>query len=64
MELQQDTVFVTGLPEDVNEDSLAGHFGSIGVIKVGFPQFQISSLKELSRSLDICSIVITLTFND
>ena len=34
METQVDTVFVTGLPPDVTEDDLAGHFGSIGLIKV------------------------------
>ena len=34
MELQQDTIFVQGLPDDVTEEGLAQHFGSIGVIKV------------------------------
>jgi RNA recognition motif-containing protein len=30
----QDTVFISGLPDDVSEDQLVSHFGSIGVIKV------------------------------
>ena len=34
IEVQQDTVFVQGLPESVTEDQLASHFGSIGIIKV------------------------------
>lgn len=29
-----DTIFVSGLPEDIDEDGLVQHFGSIGVIKV------------------------------
>lgn len=28
-----DTIFVSGLPEDIDEDGLVQHFGSIGVIK-------------------------------
>lgn len=30
----QDTVFVSGLPEDATEAQIAEYFGSIGVIKV------------------------------
>jgi len=30
----QDTVFISGLPDDISEDQLVSHFGSIGVIKV------------------------------
>lgn len=30
----QDTVFVSGLPEGVNEDELSNYFGAIGVIKM------------------------------
>ncbi|UYV68396.1 FUS [Cordylochernes scorpioides] len=33
-EEQKDTIFVSGLPEDVGETDLAEHFGSIGVIKI------------------------------
>jgi hypothetical protein len=29
-----DMVYVTGLPENVTEEDIAGYFGSIGVIKV------------------------------
>jgi len=29
-----DTIFVTGLNEEITEDALVNHFGSIGVIKV------------------------------
>lgn len=29
-----DTIFVSGLPEDIDVDGLVQHFGSIGVIKV------------------------------
>lgn len=31
-----DTIFVSGLPEDIVEDGLVQHFGSIGVIKVRY----------------------------
>lgn len=31
---QADQIFVSGLPEDVNEDQLHDFFGSIGLIKV------------------------------
>lgn len=36
-ELQEtpDTVFITGLSENIVEEDLMAHFGSIGVIKVG-----------------------------
>ena len=34
MEIQQDTVFITGMDRNVSEDDLAQHFGSIGIIKV------------------------------
>jgi RNA-binding protein FUS len=30
----QDTVFISGLPDDISEDQLVSHFGSIGVIKI------------------------------
>lgn len=31
----QDTVFISGLPENVSEDELSNYFGAIGIIKVG-----------------------------
>jgi RNA recognition motif-containing protein len=31
-----DTIFVSGLPDDILEDGLVQHFGSIGVIKVRY----------------------------
>ena len=31
---QTDTIFVSGLPDDVDENELARFFGSIGIIKV------------------------------
>lgn len=36
--IQQDTVFVSGMNPDCNEDEIAQHFGSIGVIKVSDSQ--------------------------
>ena len=36
MEIQQDTIFVSGMGEDCTEEAMVQHFGSIGVIKVGF----------------------------
>ncbi|ORY53836.1 RNA-binding domain-containing protein, partial [Rhizoclosmatium globosum] len=30
---QEDTIYITGLPDTVTEDSLAQHFGQIGIIK-------------------------------
>lgn len=35
MEIQQDTIFVSGMGEDCTEEAMVQHFGSIGVIKVG-----------------------------
>lgn len=32
--IQVDTVFVSGMSPDLNEDDIAQHFGSIGIIKV------------------------------
>jgi RNA recognition motif-containing protein len=29
-----DTVYINNLPQDVTEDKLAAHFGSIGIIKM------------------------------
>ena len=34
MEVQQDTIFVSGMGEDCSEEGMVQHFGSIGVIKV------------------------------
>lgn len=34
MEIQQDTIFVSGCGEDCSEEAMVQHFGSIGVIKV------------------------------
>ena len=31
---QEDTIFVSGMPDNVTEDDVKAHFGSIGVIKV------------------------------
>lgn len=32
--MQEDTIFVSGMPDDASEDDVKDHFGSIGVIKV------------------------------
>ena len=34
MTIQQDTIFVQGLPTDIDEVSLSQYFGQIGIIKV------------------------------
>lgn len=34
MVVQEDTVFVSGMDSDINEDDIANHFGAIGIIKV------------------------------
>lgn len=39
MVTQEDTVFVAGMDPSITEDDIAGHFGSIGVIKVTFINF-------------------------
>ena len=36
MEIQHDTIFVSGMGQDCSEQMLIEHFGSIGVIKVCF----------------------------
>ncbi|CAG2121662.1 unnamed protein product, partial [Medioppia subpectinata] len=33
-DMNQDTVFISGLPDDISEDQLASHYGSIGMIKI------------------------------
>ena len=40
MQQQLDTIFVQGLPQSITEQSLAAHFGAIGVIKVTSPVLQ------------------------
>lgn len=32
--MQEDTIFVSGMPTNASEDDIKEHFGSIGVIKV------------------------------
>lgn len=34
-DVENDTIFISGMPLDVTEDQLSTHFGSIGIIKVG-----------------------------
>jgi RNA recognition motif-containing protein len=34
MEVQEDTIYVSGLPDDVDEAAIAEYFGQIGIIKV------------------------------
>lgn len=34
MVVQEDTVFVSGMDSSINEEEIADHFGSIGIIKV------------------------------
>ena len=33
-DMENDTIFISGMPLDVTEDQLSSHFGSIGIIKV------------------------------
>ena len=32
--MQEDTIFVSGIPTHINEDEIKDHFGAIGLIKV------------------------------
>lgn len=34
MVTQEDTIFVSGMNAETNEDDIANHFGAIGIIKV------------------------------
>lgn len=34
MIVQEDTVFISGMDPNLNEEDIAAHFGAIGVIKV------------------------------
>lgn len=34
---QEDTIFVSGMANDIDEEALCKHFGAIGIIKVKFP---------------------------
>ncbi|XP_061188835.1 uncharacterized protein LOC133197011 [Saccostrea echinata] len=53
MMVMEDTIFVSGLPEDIDEDGLVQHFGSIGVIKTdkrsGKPKVWIYKDKNTGR---------------
>lgn len=47
IEEMPDTVFVSGLPDDVEEGQLADFFGAIGIIKVCFLAYVITVLDKL-----------------
>ena len=51
LEETPDTVFITGLNPDITEEDLISHFGSIGVIKVGWLCY--SSLAQVSSKIII-----------
>lgn len=34
MIVQEDTIFISGMDPDANEEDIADHFGAIGLIKV------------------------------
>lgn len=36
MVTQEDTIFVSGMDPQTNEDDIANHFGAIGIIKVNY----------------------------
>ena len=44
MEIQQDTIFVSGMGQDCSEELLVQHFGSIGVVKVNINIYITSSV--------------------
>ena len=61
MEIQQDTIFVSGMGDDCTEEAMVQHFGSIGVIKVGhlcadmgflrfLPEFAYGVILEICRN--------------
>lgn len=64
MEIQQDTIFVSGMGDEVTEEGLVQHFGSIGVIKVTL-QFvffvTVSDLVPLSQFVHSTSMCIVLS---
>ncbi|XP_076306436.1 TATA-binding protein-associated factor 2N-like isoform X1 [Tachypleus tridentatus] len=63
-ELMVDTIFVTGLPEDVSEQQLSEHFGCIGIIKMdkktGKPKIWIYKDKMTGRGKGEA----TITYDD
>lgn len=63
MEIQQDTIFVSGMGDEVTEEGLVQHFGSIGVIKVTLQGFfvTVSDLVPLSQFVHSTSMCIVLS---
>lgn len=51
----EDTIYITNLPQDVTEEKLAEHFGSIGIIKTDKklrkPKSKLSFLNHSKKSL-------------
>jgi len=64
MEEQQDTIFVSGLPEETTEEELISHFGSIGLIKTDKktrkPKIWIYKDKETGKPKG----EVTITYDD
>ncbi|XP_070204750.1 RNA-binding protein cabeza-like isoform X7 [Littorina saxatilis] len=64
MEIQQDTIFVSGCGEDCSEEAMVQHFGSIGVIKTdkrtGLPKVWIYK----DKNTGVPKGEATITFDD
>lgn len=43
MVIQEDTIFVSGMNPQTNEDDIANHFGAIGIIKVRIELYELFS---------------------
>ena len=52
--MQEDTIFVSGMPTNATEDDVKEHFGSIGVIKVSFT---LSLMLHRCEKVDLISIL-------
>ncbi|KAI8357830.1 hypothetical protein EDC96DRAFT_514610 [Choanephora cucurbitarum] len=60
----EDTVYITNLPQDVTEEKLAAHFGSIGIIKTDKKLRKPKIWIYLDKSTQLPKGDATLTYDD
>lgn len=51
MVTQEDTIFVSGMNAETNEDEIANHFGAIGIIKVSSIHFFFYKQRLVARQI-------------
>ncbi|KAI8094986.1 uncharacterized protein B0P05DRAFT_524190, partial [Gilbertella persicaria] len=64
MQTIEDTVYITNLPQDVTEEKLAAHFGSIGIIKTDKKLRKPKIWIYLDKATNMPKGDATLTYDD